>query len=108
MPPLNEQIADRITNGSLTEARTQMRTLGEKYTELYSETRELTRQVETLKEGGTLAEGYADHSWNDRLALDHRWQLMSGQAQHRIIQYSDVVLYYDLMSYAYQYCPLIK
>jgi hypothetical protein len=108
MPPLNEQIADRITNGSLTEARTQVQALGEKYTELYSETRKLSRQVETLKEGGTLAEGYADHSWNDRLALDRKWQLLSGQAQHRIIEYSDVVSYYDLMSFSYHYCPLIK
>lgn len=108
MPPITEQIADRITRGSLSEARTQLNNLDTRYKELYSETRKLTRQVETLKEGGTLSEGYADHSWNDRLALDRRWQVMSGYAQHRMIEKSDVDLYHDLMSYAYQFSPLIK
>jgi uncharacterized membrane protein YgcG len=108
MPPLNEQIADRITGGGLTEARTQVRELGDKYNDLRSETRKLSHQVETLKEGGTLAEGYADRSWDSRLALDRHWQQVSNTAQNRIIQKSDVDLYHDLMSYAYQYSPLIK
>lgn len=108
MPPITEQIADRITGGGLTEARSQMRALGEKYNDLRSETRKLSHQVETLKEGGTLAEGYADRSWDSRLALDRHWQQVSNTAQNRIIQKSDVDLYHDLMSYAYQYSPLIK
>ena len=108
MPPLNEKIADRLTGGGLTEARARVAELGRQYTDLYSETRKLTRQIEKLKEGGTLSEGYADRSWNDRLSLDHHWVTLSGYGNHRIIEKKDVDDYHDLMSYSHQYCPLIR
>ena len=108
MPRIAEQIADHISGGQLSEAHTQLKSLSTKYTNLYSETRKLTREFETLKEGGILMEGYADGSWNSRLALDSKWQLMSGYAQHRVIQKSDVDLYNDLVAYGYVFSPLMK
>ena len=108
MPPIAEQLADRITGGQLTETRTALQTVTGQYREMYSEHRKLSREIQTLKEGGVLSEGYADQSWHSRLALDGRWQLLSGQATHRVIQKSEVDLYHDLMSYAYTFCPLIK
>jgi len=108
MPPLTEQIADRITGGQLSEARAAVQEIGQKYTDLYSETRKLSREVETLKEGGLLAEGYADASWNDRMRLDTQWLTLSGFQNHRVIRKSDENLYHDLLMYAYQFSPLIK
>jgi len=108
MPPLRETIADSISGGQLTEARAAVQKIGEQFSTIYSEARRLTREIEDLKTGGTLAEGYADQSWNGRLARDAHWQQLSGYAQHRVIQKGDVDLYHDLMSYAYQFCPLIK
>lgn len=115
MPPITETIADTITGGQLTEARNaaketggQLVTVTGQYLEVLAETRRLSRDVETLKEGGVLAEGYADSSWQSRITTDRRWQLISGYEQHRIIQKSDVDLYHDLMAYAYMFSPLIK
>jgi len=105
---IRDQIADTISGGHLSESRKALTDLGAKYTNLSAETRKLSRQVETLKEGGVVSEGYADHSWHDRLAMDSKWQQLSGYANHRVIQKSDVDLYHDLVSYAYQFSPLIK
>jgi len=114
-PPITERLADTITRGGLSGARTtaaeaqaKLGQIGEKYESLFSEHRKLAREIENIKSGGSLAEGYADSSWNNRLALDSRWQMLSGYGNHRVIQYSDVITYYDLMSYAYQFSPLIK
>jgi hypothetical protein len=108
-PPPTEQIAERITGGQLSAARSALQEIGQKYTDLYSETRKLSREVEHLKDGGgMLAEGYADASWNNRLDLDRNWLVISGYQNHRVIQKTDENLYHDLLNYAYQYSPLLK
>ncbi len=107
--PIREQIADAISGGQLTEARNSVDTLQQQHREVLAETRKLSREVENLKEGGgMLAEGYADCTWNNRIALDQQWQVLSGSHQLRIIQKSEVDIYHDLLNYAYQFCPLIK
>jgi hypothetical protein len=102
MPHIREQIADTLTGGRLTQAREQIVSLDGKYREVLAETRRLTRDIENLKEG------YADQSWDNRLALDRHWLLLSGYQQQRVIQKSDVDLYHDLLNYAYQYSPLVR
>ena len=57
----------------LAEARTALQEVSQKYTDLYSETRKMSRELETLKDGGAMfLEGYADASWNNRLELDRK------------------------------------
>lgn len=108
MSPLRETLADSLTGGQLTEARAQLADMGKKYSDIRAETRKLSHEIENLKNGEGLREDYAGRSWNSRIALDSKWEILSGYAQHRVIQKSDVDLYHDLMSYSYQYCPLIK
>lgn len=99
---LTERIADTLTGGQLTQTREQLVSLTGRYQDVLSETRKLSRDIDTLKEG------YADQSWNNRLALDRNWLLISGYQQQRVIQKSDVDLYHDLLNYGYQCSPLIK
>ena len=99
---LTERIADTLTGGQLTQTREQLVNLTGQFNEVLSETKKLNRDIENLKEG------YADQSWNNRLALDRQWLLMSGYQQQRVIQKSDVDLYHDLLNYGYQYSPLIR
>lgn len=99
---IREQIADSLTGGQLTRSREQLTTLTGQYQDVLAETRRLSRDIETMKEG------YADSSWDSRLNLDRHWLLVSGYQQHRVIQKSDVDLYHDLLNYGYQYSPLIR
>ncbi|MDD1729828.1 MAG: hypothetical protein LUQ50_12250 [Methanospirillum sp.] len=99
---IREQIADTLTGGQLSQTREQLTSLTGRYQDVLSETRKLSRDIENLKEG------YADQSWNNRLALDRQWLLISGYQQQRVIQKSDVDLYHDLLNYGYQYSPLIR
>jgi hypothetical protein len=103
-----DRIADTLTGGQLSEARNAVEKITGQYQDVLAETRKLSRDIENLKEGGMLAEGYTDCSWNNRLALDQNWLLISGYQQHRVIQKSDVDLYHDLLNYGYQYSPLIR
>ena len=107
--PLNEKIADRLTGGQFTEARAKLDVLGRQYTELYSDTKKIQRQFEELRANNPMiAESYADASWNNRINLDKQWLLVGGWGRNRAIEHSDVILYHDLLSYAYHYSPLIK
>jgi len=99
---LTERIADTLTGGQLTQTREQLVNLTGQFNEVLSETKKLNRDIENLKEG------YADQAWDNRLALDRQWLLISGYQQQRIIQKSDVDLYHDLLNYGYQYSPLIR
>jgi hypothetical protein len=100
--PIREQIADTLTGGQLTRTRNEILSVTERYQEVLSETRKLSRDIENLKEG------YANHAWDNRRALDQQWLLISGYQNQRMIQKSDVDLYHDLLNYGYQYSPLIK
>ena len=70
MPPLRERIADTLTGGQLSGARHAAETTQQQYREVLAETRRLSRDLETLKEGGTLAEDYASGDWSNRLRRD--------------------------------------
>lgn len=108
MPNVREQIADRITGGQLSETRNALVTTQGQYKEVLAETRKLSRDIDNLKEGGMIAEGYNDGHWNSRLALDQQWSLISGASQHRVIQKSEVDLYHDLLNFDYHFAPLVK
>lgn len=100
--PLLEQIADTLSGGVLSRTREDFSRLTNQNLDLLAETRKLSRDIETLKEG------YADSSWDSRLNLDRHWLLVSGYQNQRAIQKNDVDLYHDLLNYGYQYSPLIR